>query len=91
VQAVVIPRAAVLQDQGGNFVFVVGPENRAQRVTVALGRSIGDQVVIEGGLQGGETVVTEGVQRVRPGQPVAPAPAAAPAVRAPPGSVAPRG
>jgi membrane fusion protein, multidrug efflux system len=91
VQAVVIPRAAVLQDQGGYFVFVIGPENRAQRVTVALGRSIGDQVVIEGGLRGGETVVTEGVQRVRPGQPVQPGPAAPPAIRGAPGATAPRG
>jgi membrane fusion protein (multidrug efflux system) len=81
VQAVVIPRAAVLQDQGGNFVFTVGAENRAQRAGVALGRSLGDQVVIEGGLQGGETVITEGVQRVRPGQPVAPSPASPPALR----------
>jgi membrane fusion protein (multidrug efflux system) len=89
VQAVVIPRAAVLQDQQGNFVFVLGPENRAQRQSVTLGRSIADQVVIEGGLQGGETVVTEGVQRVRPGQPVQPGPAAPPAVRG--GPAAPRG
>jgi membrane fusion protein (multidrug efflux system) len=90
VQAVVIPRAAVLQDQAGNFVFTVGPENRAQRVTVALGRSIADQVVIEGGLRGGETVITEGVQRVRPGQPVQPNPASPPAVREGASPAAPR-
>ncbi|MGG5817477.1 efflux RND transporter periplasmic adaptor subunit [Falsiroseomonas sp. HW251] len=81
VQAVVIPRAAVLQDQQGNYVFLVGAQNRAERRGVNLGRTIGDQVVIEGGLQGGETLITEGVQRVRPGQPVNPAPAAPPAVR----------
>ncbi|MFM2148212.1 MAG: hypothetical protein RLZZ187_518 [Pseudomonadota bacterium] len=89
VQSVVLPRAAVLQDQQGNFVFVVGAGNRAERRSVTLGRSIADQVVIERGLEGGETVVTEGVQRVRPGQPVQPAPAAPPAVRGAP--QAPRG
>lgn len=89
VQSVVLPRAAVLQDQQGNFVFVLGQGNRAERRGVALGRSIADQVVIERGLDGGETVVTEGVQRVRPGQPVQPAPATPPAVRGPP--AAPRG
>ena len=89
VQSVVLPRAAVLQDQQGNFVFVVGAGNRAERRGVTLGRSIADQVVIERGLEGGETVVTEGVQRVRPGQPVQPAPAAPPAVRGAP--QAPRG
>jgi len=91
VQAVVIPRAAVLQDQGGNFVFVVVAQNRAERRVVTLGRSIGDQVVVEAGLQGGETVITEGVQRVRPGQPVQAAPAAPPAVRTGPDAQAPRG
>jgi membrane fusion protein (multidrug efflux system) len=88
---VVIPRAAVLQDQGGNFVFVVDGENHAQRRGVALGRSIGDQVVIESGLDGGESVVAEGVQRVRPGQPVQPGPASAPPVRSGPAAAAPRG
>lgn len=89
VAQVVIPRAAVLQDQTGNYVFVVGQGNRAERRTVSLGRSIGDQVVVEGGLQGGETVVTEGVQRVRANQPVQPNPASPPALRGNP--AAPRG
>jgi membrane fusion protein (multidrug efflux system) len=89
VPQVVIPRSAVLQDQQGNFVLVVGQGNRAERRGVTLGRSIADQVVIERGLEGGETVVTEGVQRVRPNQPVQPNPAAGPTVRGTPS--APRG
>jgi membrane fusion protein (multidrug efflux system) len=89
VPAVVIPRAAVLQDQSGNYVFVVDAENRAQRRSVTLGRSITDQVVIERGLDGGESVIAEGVQRVRAGAPVQPGPAGAPPVR--PGAAAPRG
>jgi membrane fusion protein (multidrug efflux system) len=64
-----------LQDQGGNFVLVVGEGQQAQRRPVQLGRSIGAEVVIENGLDDGETIITEGVQRVRPGQPVNPAPA----------------
>lgn len=84
VQAVVIPRSAVLQDQGGNYVWVLDAENRPARRPLTLGRSIADQVVVESGLEAGETVVVEGVQRVRPGQPVQPGPATAP-VRAPAG------
>jgi membrane fusion protein, multidrug efflux system len=76
VQAIVLPRASVLQDQGGNYVLVVEAENRAQRRAVRLGRTIGTDVVVEDGLQGGETVIVDGLQRVRPGQPVNPAPAA---------------
>jgi membrane fusion protein (multidrug efflux system) len=84
VQAIVLPRASVLQDQGGNYVLVVDAEQRAQRRPVRLGRSIGVDAVVEDGLQGGETVIVDGLQRVRPGQPVNPAPAAGGA--APPGA-----
>ncbi len=76
VMAITLPRAAVLQDQQGSFVFVVGEGNRAERRNVKLGRSSAETAVIEDGLQGGETVVVEGLQRVRPGQPVNPGPVA---------------
>jgi len=83
VQAITLPRAAVLQDQGGFFVFILGEGNRAERRAVVLGRAQGERVVIERGLKEGETVIAEGVQRVRPGAPVNPAPAS-PAPGAPP-------
>lgn len=75
VMAITLPRAAVLQDQQGSFVFVVAEGNRAERRNVKLGRSSAETAVVEDGLRGGETVVVEGLQRVRPGQPVNPAPA----------------
>jgi len=86
VQAIVMPRASVLQDQGGTYVVVVDAENRTQRRPVRLGRTIGADVVVEDGLEGGETVIVDGLQRVRPGQPVSPAPASggAPPPGAPP-------
>lgn len=74
VLTITLPRAAVLQDQQGAYVFVVGDGNVAQRRNITLGRSTGEVAVVESGLQGGETVVVEGVQRVRPGQPVNPGP-----------------
>lgn len=76
VLSITLPRASVLQDQQGSFVFVVGEGNVAQRRNVTLGRSSGLTAVVEAGLEGGETVVVEGLQRVRPGQPVNPAPVA---------------
>ncbi len=75
VQAIVLPRAAVLQDQGGNYVLAVDQEGKAQRRPVRLGRSTAEVAVIEDGLRPGETVISEGLQRVRPGQPVNAAPA----------------
>lgn len=79
VQAIVVPRAAVAQDQGGSFVFVVNEEGVAQRRPVRLGRSTPALAVVEDGLREGEQVISEGLQRVRPGQPVQASPAIQPA------------
>lgn len=76
VQAIVVPRAAVLQDQQGSYVFIVDAEKKAQRRNITLGRALGADTVVEKGLNPGDTMVTEGIQRVRPGQAVNPAPAA---------------
>ncbi len=81
VMTITLPRAAILQDQQGSYVFVVGEENKAERRNVTLGRASGAIAVIESGLEGGESVVVEGIQRVRPGQPVNPAPVAQPPTR----------
>jgi membrane fusion protein (multidrug efflux system) len=88
VQAIVVPRAAVGQDQGGFFVFVVGENNVAQRRPIRLGRGTAELAVVEQGLQAGEMVITEGVQRVRPNSPVNPAPAGSPPAGRPPGAPA---
>ncbi len=76
VEALVIPRAAVLADQQGDYVYVVGADNKAAQRRVVLGQSTPTTAVVTNGLAAGEQVVVEGVQRVRPGQGVAPAPAA---------------
>lgn len=78
VQAIVIPRAAVAQDQQGFFVYIVDGENKAQRRNIRLGTSTPENATVEEGLQVGDKVITEGIQRVRPGQVVNPAPASAP-------------
>ncbi len=75
VLALTIPRAAVLADQAGDFVYVVGAGNKAERRTVKLGQSSTTRAVIASGLHEGEMVVVDGIQRVRPGQPVSPGPA----------------
>jgi membrane fusion protein (multidrug efflux system) len=75
VQALTIPRAAVLADSGGDYVFVVGRDNKAEQRRITLGQSTPSTAVVMTGLKEGELVIVEGLQRVRPGQPVLPAPA----------------
>jgi membrane fusion protein (multidrug efflux system) len=73
-----IPRAAVLSDQQGDFVYVVDAQNKAQRRPIHLGQSTPSTAVITDGLKEGEVVISEGLQRVRPGEDVLPGPAGPP-------------
>jgi membrane fusion protein (multidrug efflux system) len=75
--AIVIPQAALQVDQQGVFVMVVDEEKKAQVRRVETGQQIGPDVVVTEGLQEGELVITEGVQKVRPGQVVSATPAGA--------------
>src|SRR6516225_7967724 len=73
-----IPRAAVLSDQQGDYVYVVDAQNKAQRRSIQLGQSTPSTAVVSNGLKEGELVISEGLQRVRPDQPVSPGPATPP-------------
>ncbi len=77
IQALAIPRAAVLSDQQGSYVFVVGPGNKAEERRITLGQSTPETAVVLTGLKEGEQVISDGIQRVRPGIVVSPAPAPA--------------
>ncbi len=70
--AVLVPDRAIGTDQSKRFVFVVGDDKVAQFREVKLGALLDGMRVIAGGLKPGELVVVNGLQRVRPGTPVAP-------------------
>ena len=80
--ALSIPRSSVLTDQKGDYVYVVGADNKVEQRRVKLGQSTPLLAMIVEGVKEGENVVSEGLQRVtRPGIEVKPQPAAAPANR----------
>src|SRR5712671_3825759 len=74
-QVIAVPRAAILADQLGTFLYVVDEHNVARQRRVRLGQSTPETASIVDGLTEGERIVVEGIQRVRPNSPVAPAPA----------------
>ena len=76
VELVAVPRSAILTDQAGDYVYVLGDDNKAVRQTVKLGQSTPTEASILTGLNEGQTIIVDGLQRIRPGQPVTPAPAA---------------
>ena len=71
---VVVPRQAVVELQGRFQVYTVNAENDVVLVDVKTGPVKGNEIVIESGLSGGESVIVEGVQKVRPGMQVDPQP-----------------
>jgi membrane fusion protein (multidrug efflux system) len=65
-QKVVVPQAALVADQGGVYVFVVEDGKAAMRRVKVGGESGTDSIIAEG-LSGGEQVIVDGLQRIRPG------------------------
>lgn len=72
VAKVLVPQAAVQRDQRGGFVLVVGNDNVVEQRYIETGEQVELSIVVNDGLQDGETVIVEGLQRVRPGVPVDP-------------------
>lgn len=75
VVALAIPRAAVLADQQGDYVYVIGTDDVVTQRRIQLGQSTAAVAMVSAGLSEGEKIVTEGIQRVRPNLKVAPQPA----------------
>ncbi len=69
---ILINDRAVNTDQDRKFVFVVGKDNKAEYRAVKLGPTIDGLRIVREGLKPGEKIVVNGLQRVRPGAPIAP-------------------
>jgi membrane fusion protein (multidrug efflux system) len=69
---VVIPQASVQENQTGPFVLVVNQDNRVVLRPISVGQRLGTEIVVLEGLASGETIIVEGIQKVRAGALVAP-------------------
>jgi membrane fusion protein, multidrug efflux system len=78
ISVLAVPRAAVLSDQQGDYVYIVDAQTKAQQRRIQLGQSTPSTAVVISGLKEGDLVVSEGLQRVRPGEAVSPGPATPP-------------
>jgi multidrug efflux system membrane fusion protein len=70
VDAVVVPNEAVQTGQNGSFVYVVKPDRSVENRPIVTGARVNQDMVIDRGLDPGETVVTEGQLRLAPGSKV---------------------
>ena len=69
-KAVLVPQAALAQDENGFYAFVVTEDNIAQERRLQLGDVIGDKQIVLSGLNDGDKVVVKGVQKLKHGQKV---------------------
>jgi membrane fusion protein (multidrug efflux system) len=77
--AVVVPQRAVAEVQGSYQLGIVGADGKAEIRPVKVGTRTGSDWVISSGLQSGEKVIVEGLQKVKAGAPVAARPWSPPA------------
>jgi multidrug efflux system membrane fusion protein len=65
--AIVVPNEAVQTGQSGSFIYVVKQDRTVESRPVTVGARVDQDMVIESGLEPGETVVTQGQLRLAPG------------------------
>lgn len=70
--ALLVPQKAVADLQSAKVVYVVGQDNKVQLRTVTLGQRFESYYIVTDGLKAGETIIVEGIQKVRPGASVTP-------------------
>jgi RND family efflux transporter MFP subunit len=66
-QAVTIPEQCIGNDQGTRYAYVINQQGEAEQRTLELGKLQGKLRVVRRGIEAGENVVLEGIQRMRPG------------------------
>src|SRR5688500_7947277 len=70
-EAVLAPQQGITRDpKGGATALVVGPDGKVEQRVVAVSRTIGDRWLVEEGLEAGDRVIVEGLQKVQPGMAV---------------------
>jgi len=79
--ALLVPQRAVTRDpKGGASVMVVGTGSKAESRQITISRTVGNSWLVEGGLNAGDRVIVEGLQKIAPGALLAPSEATVKAV-----------
>ncbi len=70
--ALLVPAAAIMQGPQGSFVYKVDAKNMAQIAPITANLSVGENRIVQKGLNPGDTIITNGLIKVMPGAPVQP-------------------
>ena len=69
-EELMVPQVSVLEDMQGRYVFAITDDNLVTRKNVRLGQKSGTKWLVQEGLQAGDRIIVNGVQKVRVGAPV---------------------
>jgi len=72
--SLIVPQAAIQVDQAGRYVLLVDDAKKVELRRITTGAEQGSDIVVTSGLKQGDLVITEGIQKVRPGQVVSASP-----------------
>ena len=72
IEALLIPQAAIQEDQTGKFVMLVNKDNEVNKREITTGSIYGVNIVVKSGLELGDMIIKEGLQKVRGGMKVNP-------------------
>jgi membrane fusion protein, multidrug efflux system len=64
-----VPQTAVLRDAGGAYVYLLADDGTVERRDLTLDGTVDHDWIVREGLQAGEQLITDGLQRLRPGAP----------------------
>ncbi len=82
---ILVPQPAVTRDPKGNPLVMLAVKGKAVARPITVAQTVGDQWLVTSGLQPGDQVIVEGLQKVRPDAPVKASPAGKPSEAAPGG------
>lgn len=70
VKTPVVPQIAVLENQEGKYVYVIGDDGLPALTYIKVNGQSGDNWIVTKGVKAGDKIITDGLQKVTPGKPV---------------------
>lgn len=67
VEKILVPQAAVMSSAAGKYVYTVDAQNKVANKPIVIGGEQGKDYIVNEGLEAGDRVMIEGLQKVRPG------------------------
>ncbi|MGZ2370640.1 efflux RND transporter periplasmic adaptor subunit [Ancylomarina sp. YFZ004] len=70
--AILLPQKSTFELQGKRFVYVVGKEDKVKSKEVIVSETVGNQIIVQSGVEAGEVIVNDGLIKLREGMQIIP-------------------